>query len=258
VFDAIGLGAPFWWVTAQALALLLWIAHAAANAPGSLAMLPAMPGGAYGLMMTGGLWLALWRTRVRLAGLLPFAAGALWALMTPAPDLLISGDGQHLAVRTPDGGVAMLRDKAGDYARDTMAENAGVDGEALLLSEQPFATCTRDACLALIETGGRRFRVLATRSLYALPIDQLATACRAADIVVSDRRLPRSCTPTWLKLDAPTLRRTGGIAISLASARIVTVRSPGDRHPWRWRASGAEPFATSGLPSPEDRAKPAP
>ncbi len=242
-FDAAGLGAPFWWVTAKALALLLWIAHVAANAPGSLAMLPAMPGGAYGLMMAGALWLALWRTRVRLAGVLPFAAGALWALMTPAPDLLISGDGEHLAVRTPDGGVAMLRDKAGDYARDTMAENAGVDGEALLLSEQPFATCTRDACLALVHAGGRPFRVLATRSLYALPLDQLTAACRAADIVVSDRRLPRTCTPQWLKLDAPTLRRTGGVAISLASGRIVTVRSPGDQHPWVSRSGAGYPQA---------------
>ena len=74
-FDAVGLGAPFWWVTGKALALLLWIAHTAAGAPGSLAMLPAMPGGAYGLMIAGGLWFALWRTRVRLAGIVPFAVG---------------------------------------------------------------------------------------------------------------------------------------------------------------------------------------
>ena len=238
-FDAVGLGAPFWWVTGKALALLLWIAHTAAGAPGSLTMLPAMSGGAYGLMIAGGLWVALWRTRVRLAGIVSFAAGAIWAIVTPAPDLLVSGDGQHLAVRTPGGGVAMLRDKAGDYARDTMAENAGVDGEALLLSEQPFASCSRDACLATIASGGRTFRILATRSLYQLPIEQLAAACRSADIVVSDRRLPRTCTPRWLKLDAPTLRKTGGVAIALSSGRIVTVRSPGDRHPWLISRSAA-------------------
>nr|WP_240047649.1 ComEC/Rec2 family competence protein [Sphingomonas panacisoli] len=237
-FDAVGLGAPFWWVTGKALALLLWIARIAAGAPGSLAMLPAMPGGAYGLMVAGGLVVALLRMRARFIGLAPFAVGAVWALMTPAPDLLVSGDGQHLAVRTPDGRIAMLRDKAGDYARDTMAENAGVDGEALLLSEQPFASCSRDACLATIVSGGRSFRILATRSLYQLPIEQLADACRSADIVVSDRRLPRTCTPTWLKLDAPTLRKTGGVAIALSSGRVVTVRSTDDRHPWMTARSG--------------------
>lgn len=230
--DAVGLGAPFWWVAAQALDLLLWIAHAAAKAPGSVAMLPGMPDGAFGLLVAGLLWLMLWRTRIRFAGLVPIAMGAAWAVSLPAPDLLISGDGEHLAVRTPDGGIAMLRDKAGDYARDTMAENAGVDGEALLLSDQPFATCTRDACLTLMQSGGRTFRILATRSQYQLPSDQLFAACHAADIVVSDRRLPSACRPSWLKLDAPALRRTGGLAISLASGRIVTVRQPGDRHPW--------------------------
>jgi competence protein ComEC len=230
--DAIGLGAPFWWVTTHALNLLLWIARTAAKAPGSVAMLPGMPAGAFGLMILGLLWLMLWRSRIRLAGLAPMAMGAAWALAIPAPDLLISGDGQHLAVRTPNGGVAILRDKAGDYTRDTMTQNAGVDGEAMLLSDQPFAQCTPDACLALVQSGGRIFRVLATRSLYQLPSDQLIAACRAADIVVSDRRLPSACRPIWLKLDAPFLRRTGGMAISLASGRIVTVRQPGDRHPW--------------------------
>ncbi len=255
-FDAVGLGTPFWWVTGKALALLLWIAHTAAGAPGSLAMLPAMPGGAYGLMMAGGLWLALWRTRLRLAGIAPFAVGAIWALTTPAPDLLVSGDGQHLAVRTPGGGVAMLRDRAGDYARDTMAENAGVDGEALLLSEQSFAQCSPDACLALVTSGGRTFRILATRSLYQLPIEQLAAACRSADIVVSERRLPHTCTPTWLKLDAPMLRRTGGVAIALSSGRIVTVRSPSDRHPWMVnRSAAAAPPAGPGRgPAPANNA----
>jgi competence protein ComEC len=239
LFDAVGLGAPFWWVTGRALALLLWIAHGAAHAPGSLAMLPAMPGAAYGMIVLGGLWLALWQTRVRLAGIAAYVVGAIWALSSPPPDLLISGDGQHLAVRTPDGGVAMLRDRSGDYARQTMSENVGIDGEALLLSDQSFASCSRDACIATLHASGRQFRLLATRSLYQLPIDQLATACRASDIVVSDRRLPRTCTPRWLKLDAPTLRRTGGVAISLASGRIVTVRDPDDAHPWSVAAASA-------------------
>lgn len=231
--DAVGLGAPFWWATGKALALLLWIARTVAALPGSAVMLPAMPGAAYATMIAGGLWLALWRTRLRVLGLAPVAIGAIWAAVTPAPDLLVTGDGQHLAIRTPDGHAAVLRDRTGDYARDTLAENVGADGEALLLSEQPFARCTPDACIATIERDGRRWRVLATRSLYQLPIEQLATACRAVDIVVSDRRLPRTCTPRWLRLDAPVLRRTGGVAIALPGGSITTVRGVGDRHPWQ-------------------------
>src|SRR3546814_1002484 len=35
VFDAAGLGAPFWWVVDHALRLLLWLAHVVADAPGA-------------------------------------------------------------------------------------------------------------------------------------------------------------------------------------------------------------------------------
>jgi competence protein ComEC len=86
--------------------------------------------------------------------------------------------------------------------------------------------------------------VLATRSAYAVPIEDLVRACAAADIVISDRWLPRRCRPRWLRLDRTLLARTGGVAITFprqalaltafASRRptIRTVRHPGDAHPW--------------------------
>jgi competence protein ComEC len=57
-------------------------------------------------------------------------------------------------------------------------------------------------------------------------------ACRWADIVVSDRRLPRACTPHWLRLDRATLAHTGGVAINLDDGSLRTVFAPGDRHGW--------------------------
>lgn len=233
LFDLVGAGAPLWWLTVQSLRLLLAIAHLTAAAPGAVATLPAMPGAAYGLIMAGGLWLGLWRTRVRAAGLIPIAAGAVWTVATPQPDLLVTGDGRHLALRTPEGEIAMLRDRAGDYTQAMLAENGGIDGVPLLLAEQDFARCTRDLCLAERMTGARRWRILATRSVYRIDATALIDACARADIVISDRRLPRRCTPRWLKLDRPTLARTGGVAVSLAAGSITTVRTPGDRHPWR-------------------------
>ncbi len=108
LFDVAGLGGPLWWLAGKALALLLWIARTTAAAPGSVTALPAMPGGAYALMAAGGLWLALWRTRWRRLGFMPLVIGAGWALATPAPDLLVTGDGRHVAIRTArrSGGAA--------------------------------------------------------------------------------------------------------------------------------------------------------
>jgi competence protein ComEC len=233
LFDLMGLGAPFWWATGQALRLLLWIAHAAANAPGALAMLPGMPGGAYALMVGGGLWFALWKTRVRLAGLAPVAAGAVWTLATPMPDLLVTGDGRHLALRMANGEVALLRDRAGDYVRGMMAENGGVDAELPALAEQDGVRCSPDLCLIDIERDGRRWRIAAARSFYLVPWREMIAVCRSVDIVVADRRLPPGCAPRWLKLDRTMLAQTGGVAITLGAwPEVRTVRRAGARHPW--------------------------
>ncbi len=232
LFDTVGAGAPFWWLTARSLDLLLWIARTTAAIPGAVAPLPAMPGGAYALMVAGGLWIALWRTRWRRLGVIPLAVGAVWALATPAPDLLVTGDGRHLAIRTARGDLALLRDRTGDYTADMLAENGGIDGLPVLLSEQSGARCSRDLCLMTRHAGGRDWRVLATRSAYLVPVAAVIAACRSADIVVSERRLPRACAPRWLRLDRPTLARTGGVAITFGSGAVRTVRHVGDAHPW--------------------------
>ncbi|WP_197277395.1 ComEC/Rec2 family competence protein [Sphingomonas profundi] len=231
--DAVGLGAPAWWLTGRALALLLAIARHVAALPGAVAALPSMPGGAYALIVAGGLWLALWRTRVRRLGLAPILAGAAWALATPPPDLLVTGDGRHMAVRAEGGRLALLRPRAGDYVRAMLGENGGSFDEAADLDVLPGARCGPDLCAVDLMRGGRRWRVLATRSPYLVDVAAMNRACAAADIVVSDRRLPRTCRPRWFKADRPLLARTGGLSIALAAGRIATVAWPGDRHPWR-------------------------
>ncbi|MES2444584.1 MAG: ComEC/Rec2 family competence protein [Pseudomonadota bacterium] len=232
LFDLIGAGAPFWWLAELALDLLLWIAHITSSAPGSVAALPAMPGGAYALIVAGGLWVALWRSRARWAGAAPLAVGLIWALLTPPPDLLVTGDGRHLAIRMPDGGMALLRDRAGDYTRDMLSENGGDDDGLVALAEQEGARCSPDLCLIDVTAGARRWRVAATRSSYTVPWEAMTAMCRSADIVVSDRRLPRGCTPRWLKLDRAGLAKTGGVAITFASGRVTSVAGAAGRHPW--------------------------
>lgn len=239
--DLFGLGAPAWWLASLTLELLLWIAHVTANAPGSVAMVPGMPGAALLLVIGGFLWMALWRTRIRRLGLIPFAAGVAWTLSVPPPDLLITGDGRHLALRTPSGQMALLRDRTGDYVRDTLSENAGVTGEMTALSASEGAACSSDLCVADVERGGRSWRIVATRSTHHLEIADMMRMCREADIIISERRLPRTCAPRWLRLDRQTLRQSGGVAIGFDPLRIVTVRS-GSAHPWIDPPSVAPPW----------------
>lgn len=232
LFDLIGLGAPFWWVAGQALALLLWIARTVAGAPGAVAMLPTMSWGAFALMVAGGLWIALWRTGWRRWGMVPVAIGGLWTLVSPGPDLLVTGDGRHVALVLADGRVALLRERAGDYVRDMLSEAAGFDGDPLPIDALLQARCSDDLCFADLDRGGRRWRVVATRSNYRLDWQRLTRLCATADIAISERRLPRGCTPRWLRIDRPLLARTGGLSIDLDRGRVDSVAGHVGRHPW--------------------------
>lgn len=62
----------------------------------------------------------------------------------------------------------------------------------------------------------------------------LAEACAKADIVISQRYLPRSCRPRWLKADRRFLEKSGGLAIDLADEKITTVAESQGEHGW-WR-----------------------
>jgi competence protein ComEC len=233
LLDLAGLGAPLWWLAGQALSLLLGLAHFTASAPGAVAALPTMPIAAFAFMMAGGLWICLWHGRHRRFGAFPLCVGAAWALATPAPDLIVTGDGRHLALRTPKGELAILRGRAGDYVRDTLSEASGTDEDLLVVEDLPGAACSEDMCAVDLERDGARWRVLATRSGRMVDPAPLARACAQSDIVVSDRRLPRTCRPRWLKADRSMLSRTGGLAITLGPApKAATVAQAVGRHPW--------------------------
>lgn len=231
VADVVGLGAPLWWLTGQALGFLLTIAHMVAASPAAILLAPAMPGWIFGVIILGGLWCLLWRGRLRWLGLAPVGAGLIAILTAGTPDLLITGDGRHVAMRAADGRLALLRPRAGDYVRDLLAEGAGHDGELGAIEDLPQARCSPDLCLARIGEG-RRWTVLMTRTPALVERGILSRECARSDIVVSDRRLPAWCRPRWLRIDRAMLAKTGGMAIDLDRASIRSAAMPGDMHPW--------------------------
>jgi competence protein ComEC len=233
IFDSVGAGAPFWWLTGLSLEFLLWLARTTAAFPGAVAMTPEIPTSAFALIVAGGLWLALWTSRSRLFGLIPIAAGAAMALAVPTPDLLITGDGKHLLVRNSAGQMALLRPKAGDYIRDVLAERSGTLEALADMDRVAGAKCGRDMCAMTVTHNGRDWRIAATRSDYLLPWAAFMQTCTSVDIIVSSRRLPRKCKARWVTADRMLLAKTGGMAIELGAPKIRTVIEPDDDHPWR-------------------------
>ncbi len=236
LLDLVGAGAPVWWLAGKSLELLLAIAHFTAAQPGAVKLAPQMGLATIALFVIGGLWLALWRGRTRLLGLVPAAFGTILLIGTPAPDVLISGDGRHVGIAGEGDRLLMLRDTRSEFARDNLLELAGLEGEPVPLSRWAGARCSRDFCTLAVDRGERRWTLLMARGRDMVEERALAAACDRVDIVVADRFLPRSCRPRWLKADRRLLSRTGGLALHLDEPRMEAVAEGQGEHGW-WRGT---------------------
>jgi competence protein ComEC len=229
--DVMGLGGLVWPAVGWATGWLIRLAETTAALPGAVVRLPAMPPLAFALIVAGGLWLALWRTGVRWWGGVPVLLGALVALLAPVPDVLVSSDGRHVALRLPDGRLAYLRPRVGDFLRDMWGDAVAGDGDVEASSLSGVA-CSSDACVAALARGGRTYRLLMTRSRDYIDRADFEPVCAGADIVVSDRRLPDWCSPRWLKLDRVALARSGAVTIALGAGRVTAANAGAGDHPW--------------------------
>jgi competence protein ComEC len=240
LLDLAGIGAPFWWLAGTGIEAMLTMASYFSSLPGAVATLPSMPDWAFACMIAGGLVLGLLKTRLRWLGAVPFFAGFVAMIFAPRPDLLVTGDGKHLAIVSAQGDVAFLRARAGDYVRDMLLEKAGTAAEPEPIERWPGAKCSADICVIELVRRGRPWHIMATRSPYPVPAMEMAAACKRVDIVISDRWLPASCRPRWLKADRNMLELTGGLALYLAGPKIETVYDDKSHLPWVTEAQAAK------------------
>lgn len=230
--EPLGASAPAWAVTRWGLEGLLTLAHAVSNWPGSQILVPAVPIWSSAAIVGGGLWLCLWTSGWRAWGLAPIVAGVLGILAAPTPDLLVTSDGRQIGVRQADGTLALLRGGGGSFVADQIGEAAGIDAEPVALADAPGARCNEDACWFTLARGGQSVGLLATRSRDHLEPGAFRAACARADLVVSDRWLPRWCRPRRLLLDAARLRELGGAVLTLNPLGVRLGRDGPDDHPW--------------------------
>ena len=240
LLDVLGVGEPVWTAVGASLDLMLDIAHFTAAQPGAVKLMPQMSALTFALFVIGELWLALWHGRQRLYGLLPIVCAVVMLVSTPAPDVLVSGDGRNVGVAGEGDRLLMLREGRSDFARDNLMELAGIGGEPVVIEDWPGARCSADFCNLTLQRGGRDWHLLMSRNRSRIEERALAAACERADVVISDRWLPASCRPRWLKVDRSFLEERGGLALYLADERVTAVADSQGAHPW-WIASRPEP-----------------
>lgn len=229
------------WVTdvvRWALDLLIAVAREVAGWEGAVMRWRSLGGSAFSLIMLGLVWLCLWRTRLRRAGLGLVAAGLGLATMTPTPDLYVSADGRLMAVKLEDGRMAFSSLRRGSFTREMWLEDSGLDVRDALRLDELEATGLRQACddglcrVALWRDRQWR-RIVWVKDWLESPV--LNRLCRESDVVIAPRRLPDWCQPKLLKLDEPGRKRLGAVTVRFGNQGMATIQAAQTqrgRHPW--------------------------
>lgn len=215
---------------------MTWCAYRVAALPGAVGHIPAIPAAAFALMLTGGLWLTLWRTRWRLLGLVPVALGLAVAPLRQAPDVLIGRDGTLVAVREGKAGLSALAGRGGMFELGRWLEHDGDARTPEAVAEAKAFRCDAAGCVA--EVAGRVVAV--ARHAAALRDD-----CAAASVRVVTTPEARACTEGGLTLSQGRLRALGAHAIFFngATVTVQTVADTRGRRPWTATSAQAAAFA---------------
>jgi competence protein ComEC len=215
---------------------MTWCAYRVAALPGAVGHIPAIPAAAFALMLTGGLWLTLWRTRWRLLGLVPVALGLAVAPLRQAPDILVGRDGTLVAVREGKAGLSALAGRGGMFELGRWLEHDGDARTPEIVAEAKAFRCDAAGCVA--EVAGRVVAV--ARHAAALRDD-----CAAASVRVVVMAEARACTEGGITLSQERLRALGAHAIFFngATVSVQTVADTRGKRPWTATSVDADALA---------------
>ena len=219
---------------------VLLVARTVAGWPGAVAATPPIPAWGLAVLSLGLCWLCLWRRRWRLLGVPMLGLGLASGLWTAPPDLLVSGDGRLIALRTGQGVLVERASGASSFVRDTWLRGWGEEGATPLPREGEAgggaARCTPAGCLLRVADGAPVAALLrppVVRRGEAMPPVLAKPWCEQAAVLVSPEPIRGRC-PGVPAVDRFSVWRDGPHAVWLGAdgVRVVSDRGwRGDR-PW--------------------------
>lgn len=219
--------APMGWGISGLIAL----ANMVAAWPGALTPVPQMPAQALLLVAAGLVWLCLWRTRLRLAGLAAILAGIVAPFGQSLPDLFLAPDSRLVAALI--GGVVFTETRPGAsvFDKEAPARLWGDTPQSAFPASGAGAggklQCDAEAC---------RWPVGQIRIVLAR---QAETPCRDADVVISAMRL-HGCSAA-LVLDRGAAADGG--ATTVTGPSVTTDHAMRGTRPWVFAPKPSLPAA---------------
>ena len=187
--------------------------------PGAVAIAPAFPVFALGLMALGGLWLAIWRRGWRWLGLVPLLAGVAIAAFAPRPDILVAPDGRSIALRGDDGLLHFPRLPKDRFDADNWLLR---DGDAREIAAATGAgRCDGSGCVATVKG-----------LVVAMPLraEAMTEDCARAAIIIG---AASNCPGPKLVLTSAAIAQGGGYAVTLSSnIAAISVNQWRGLRPW--------------------------
>ena len=182
------------------------------------------------VMIAGGLWLCLWRSRYRYGGLALIICGLLLSLNRPVPFLLVERGGKNLVLIDENRNMWPMSMRSGRYSlekwQSAFATRAPARGKRT--GRQEKWRCDALGCTALFQ--GQ------TIAWSAHP-GALFEDCQKADILVASYPVPKSfsaCQHVKIIIDSKALRRNGAYALYRKNngLKIVNSRETRGSRPW--------------------------
>jgi competence protein ComEC len=181
---------------------MTWCANTVGSLPGAVGHIREIPTIAFALMLTGGVWLALWQTRLRLLGAAVVLVGLIMAPWMPRPDILVDQKGAPIAVREASGKPAALPAKGSKYNLDRGLEYDGDDRSASEAQHSAAFSCDAVGCIAHVKGA-----VIAIARHPAAITD----GCGNADVLVLDMPKPADCAVPVTLIDVFDHWRNGAL-----------------------------------------------
>ena len=239
-------------VTGWGIELVLGAARYVSSLPGAVRLVPAAPDLAGVFMALGVLWICLWQTGWRTAGLgflcLGFAITATAAL----PDLLVSPDGRQTALKHRDGTLRFSSRRAARYVSERWLLKFADPTPFKDAARRDGFSCDVYGCSGRLRDGSE---VAVIRHPSILPEE-----CRRAAIVVVEFNYRGGCSSAKVLITPRQLRSRGVHVISVGeegspgeSLALSTGRPYRGARPWN-----AAPQKIHRKPPPAQDTKPKP
>ena len=219
--------------------VVIGVAKMVSSIPGAVRVTPAFPVWGLVLVVMGGLWAAIWRGKIRLAGFPIIIVGMTSSLFLPSPDILVSASAKLAAVKTDEGGYMVSTLRQARFERNIWLRRAGLYGTQGKWPKNGITDgISCDAIGCIYQKNGSKISFAKTAQAFAEDCasgsDILFALNRGIEVASYGREGDISCSGVSHLITTNDLRKNGAYAFWLNDDGITveTVNQRRGNRPW--------------------------